>query len=151
MTAFGKACEKLGVSIIKAYSPEAKGRVERFNGIYQDRLIKDMAFHGITDKESGNKWLRERFLTEMNERFSHPPLSPENFHQEVPAGVKLNDVLYWRIIERYMETFWFDGIIAGFNLKEGVGRKPRRMFQYRSDWMEAYALSIEAWSKNTKK
>jgi len=42
MTAFGKACEKLGIEIITAYSPQAKGRVECRHGVFQDRFVKEL-------------------------------------------------------------------------------------------------------------
>lgn len=95
LTAFGKACQKLGVRIIEAHSPQAKGRVERKNGVYQDRLIKDMSFHAIRGMEAGNQWLRERFVGEMNQKFGHPAKSDLDLHQSLPKEVKLKDVFVW--------------------------------------------------------
>jgi len=95
LTAFGKACQKLGIRIIEAHSPQAKGRVERKNGVLQDRLIKDMAFHGITGVEPGNAWLRKRFLGSLNKQFARKPLSDVDFHQVLPTGTNLAEVFAW--------------------------------------------------------
>ena len=51
LTAFGKACRKLGIEIIAASSPQAKGRVERSHGVYQDRLVKELRLRKITTLE----------------------------------------------------------------------------------------------------
>src|ERR1017187_6296121 len=56
-TQFGRAMEQLGVELILANSPQAKGRVERMNGVLQDRLVKEMRLAGINDMESANRFL----------------------------------------------------------------------------------------------
>ena len=70
---FELACEKLGVEIITAYSPQAKGRVERNHAVYQDRFIKDLRLEGINDRESANeraKILEKKGSRERSERRS---------------------------------------------------------------------------------
>lgn len=62
LTQFGRACQKLGIRIITAHSPQAKGRVERSNRTYQDRLIKEMRLAGIEDIDSANEFLYGGFL-----------------------------------------------------------------------------------------
>lgn len=59
---FEQACRKLGIEIIKAYSPQAKGRVERKHGVYQDRLVKDLKLYGIKTIEAANNYLEDKFL-----------------------------------------------------------------------------------------
>ena len=54
LTAFGKACHKLGIQIIPAASPQAKGRIERRHGVLQDRLVKELRLRGIKDLEAAN-------------------------------------------------------------------------------------------------
>jgi len=49
LTAFGKACNKLGIELILAHSPQAKGRVERANGVYQDRFVKELSLRAICE------------------------------------------------------------------------------------------------------
>ena len=63
-TQFGRMCAKLGIRIIAASSPQAKGRVERHHGTHQDRLIKKMRLQGICDYEAANRYLGEQYLGE---------------------------------------------------------------------------------------
>lgn len=91
-TAFGKACAKLGIEIIPANSPQAKGRVERNHGVYQDRLVKEMALRGITTIAGANKLLHNGFTAELNAKFEREPAKPEDYHRPVPKGLDLADV-----------------------------------------------------------
>lgn len=68
-TQFGRAMEQLGVELILANSPQAKGRVERMNGVLQDRLVKALRLAGINDLESANRFLDATYLREFNRRF----------------------------------------------------------------------------------
>ncbi|MGH7801285.1 MAG: ISNCY family transposase, partial [Thermodesulfobacteriota bacterium] len=70
MTQFGRACQKLGIRIITAKSPQAKGRVERSNGTYQDRLVKELRLAEISDINSANKLLHGGFIDQLNQKFS---------------------------------------------------------------------------------
>ena len=65
-THFTRACADLGIEIINANSPQAKGRVERLFRTLQDRLIKDMRYAGITTIEAANRYLREEWLPRYN-------------------------------------------------------------------------------------
>ena len=69
-TQFGRMCEKLGITIIAASSPQAKGRVERAHGTHQDRLIKKLRLRGISNLEEANKYLRGDYIRAHNARFS---------------------------------------------------------------------------------
>ena len=66
LTQFGLMCEKLGVKIIAASSPQAKGRVERTHGTNQDRLIKKLRLKGVATHEEMNRYLREEYLPAHN-------------------------------------------------------------------------------------
>jgi hypothetical protein len=68
LTQFGRACHKLSIDIITAYSPQAKGRVERSNGTYQDRLVKELRLAGISDLDSAHEFLYAGFLEELNDK-----------------------------------------------------------------------------------
>jgi transposase len=92
LTAFGKACHKLGIQIIPAASPQAKGRIERRHGVLQDRLVKEMRLHGIKDLEAANALLAGGFLDTINERFAHSAASRVDYHRPVPKGLRLEDV-----------------------------------------------------------
>lgn len=72
LTQFGRACHELGIEMIKAHSPQAKGRVERLWGTFQDRLVVEMRLAGITTREEANRFLK-RFLPRYNAQFSVAP------------------------------------------------------------------------------
>lgn len=92
LTAFGRMCQKLGIRIIAAHSPQAKGRVERKHGVHQDRLIKKMRLQRIGTLEEGNDYLRRQYWAEHNRRFARPPAGPADFHTAVPQGLDLRKV-----------------------------------------------------------
>jgi len=90
-TDFEKACDKLGIEIKKAYSPQAKGRVERNHGVYQDRLVKELRLRNISTIEEANKFLWKTYLKKINAKFKKEPSKPEDAH--VPLlGIDLQDV-----------------------------------------------------------
>ena len=95
MTAFGKACKRLGIEIIRAHSPQAKGRVERNHGVYQDRLVKELRLQGVTTVEGANKLLAEGFSEALNAKFEHRPASHTDFHRRVPKKLNLAEVFCW--------------------------------------------------------
>ena len=92
LTQFGRAMRDLGVTMIYARSPQAKGRVERVNRTFQDRLVKEFQMLGITTLEQANAYLEKTFLKTLNDLIHHTPASGANLHQAVPRHVKLEDV-----------------------------------------------------------
>ncbi|MDA1082306.1 MAG: ISNCY family transposase [Gemmatimonadetes bacterium] len=74
-THFGHMCEKLGIQIIGAASPQAKGRVERGHGTHQDRLIKKLRLAGIHTIDAANTFLEATYLAAHNARFAIAPAS----------------------------------------------------------------------------
>ncbi|NQT03505.1 MAG: ISNCY family transposase [Planctomycetes bacterium] len=93
LTQFGRAMNTLGVRIVPAYSPQAKGRVERTNGTFQDRLVKEMRLEGIKTIEEGNQFLEEVFLPKHNEKFNVMPKKEEDLHRPIPENIILEEVL----------------------------------------------------------
>ncbi len=81
VTQFGRACSKLGIEIIRAHSPEAKGRVERSNGVYQDRLVKELRLEQISDIDKANELLQGRFDRDLNTRFAVEPKEKADYHR----------------------------------------------------------------------
>ena len=77
LTDFGRAMKQLKVELIIAKSPQAKGRVERFNRTLQDRLIKALRRRGISNIAEANEYLQEVFINEFNQRFSVNPELPD--------------------------------------------------------------------------
>jgi hypothetical protein len=61
-TQFGRMCERLEIRIIAANSPQAKGRMERNNGVHQDRLVKKLGRKGIQDYQAANAYLQAEYL-----------------------------------------------------------------------------------------
>lgn len=92
LTQFGRMCAKLGIAIIPASSPQAKGRIERHHGTHQDRLVKKLRRRGIADLEAANRYLDAEYWADHNRRFARPPASTEDFHVAVPRGVSLDEV-----------------------------------------------------------
>lgn len=91
LSQFQRSCAKLGIDVIHAQSPEAKGRVERLFKTLQDRLVKEMRLEGVKTLEEANKFL-ERFLVRFNARFSVPAGSGADLHRTIPKGTDLNGI-----------------------------------------------------------
>jgi transposase len=72
LTQLGRALKELGVQAIAAYSPQARGRSERNFGTWQGRLPQELRLAGITTVEGANKFLREKYIKEFNDKFSVP-------------------------------------------------------------------------------
>jgi hypothetical protein len=92
VTQFGRMCEKLGIEIIAAGSPQAKGRVERNHGTHQDRLIKKMRRKKIRTHEQANIYLQQEYLPEHNERFRRAAAEVEDYHRRAPSATQLREV-----------------------------------------------------------
>jgi hypothetical protein len=90
-TQFERALKELGIKVIHANSPQAKGRIERVFGTFQDRLIKEMRLANIRTKKESNHFL-ERFLPTYNKRFSKEPIKKANLHRPLSKGVKLKEI-----------------------------------------------------------
>lgn len=82
MTQFQKSMKLLGIQVINANSPQAKGRIERLFGTLQDRLVKELRLSGIVTIKDGNKFLKE-FIPKFNDRFSVYPTKDGNVHRQL--------------------------------------------------------------------
>jgi hypothetical protein len=102
-TQFGRAMEQLGVELMLANSPQAKGRVERMNGTLQDRLVKALRLEGIGEVAAANQYLCQTFLPALNRRFKVKPASPADVHRAAPQ--RLDEVLSWEE-ERVVQGDW---------------------------------------------
>jgi hypothetical protein len=90
LTQFGRMCAALGIQIIAASSPQAKGRVERNHGTHQDRLVKKLRRLRIADATAANVFLATTYLPEHNDRFAQAPASAEDFHRRTPSRAALD-------------------------------------------------------------
>lgn len=93
LTQFGRAMKGLGVRLDPAGSPQAKGRVERRHGLFQDRLLRALRLEGIRDLQEANRYLKTKFLPLLNRRWTLSPAQPADLHRPVPPGTILHEVL----------------------------------------------------------
>ena len=91
LTQFGAMCGRLGIRIIAASSPQAKGRVERNHGTHQDRLIKKMRRKKIGTHAAANEFLAREYLEEHNGRFAVAAAEPEDYHRARPRKAELDE------------------------------------------------------------
>ena len=104
-THFGRAMETLDVGLVLAHSPQAKGRVERRHGVFQDRLVKALRLKKIKTLDVANGYLNDEFLDDLNERFHVEARSPTDLHRPLPHGLKLEHVLCYQE-ERLVQNDW---------------------------------------------
>jgi hypothetical protein len=84
--------EELGVRMIYAYSPQAKGRIERKFGVFQDRLCSELRLHNISTPEEANRYLWEKFIPKHNQMFFRSAKEPGSAYRQIPKGLVLKDV-----------------------------------------------------------
>ena len=89
---FERALRELGVEVVHANSPQAKGRIERLFGTLQDRLVKEMRLRGIRTLEDANTFLGE-YLPIYNRRFSVSPKERDHLHRPLGRGLDLDAIL----------------------------------------------------------
>ena len=114
LTQFGRAMRELGVELILAHSPQAKGRVERRHGVFQDRFVKALRLQQINTLESANSYLEREYLAELNEKFPVAARSSLNLHRPLPRGLNLNHVLCYqeqRVVQNDWTVSWCNRIL----------------------------------------
>ena len=104
LTQFGRACKELGIRIDVAYSPQAKGRVERKHGVCQDRLIKEMRLAGVSSIQEANDFL-PKWLPGFNRKFAIPPRSDADLHRPIRSDIKLESI-FCRHELRTLQNDW---------------------------------------------
>ena len=92
-TQMQRAWEELGINVIFAESPQAKGRIERLWGTFQDRLISELRLEGISSLEGANKYLQTVFLSKYNKKFTRKPRVEESAYRIIPKGMDLDQIL----------------------------------------------------------
>jgi hypothetical protein len=105
VTQFGRMCAKLGIEVIAASSPQAKGRVERQHGTHQDRLVKKLRRQGISSHEQANVYLERDYLPEHNGRFARAAAKAEDYHRRAPRAAEL-DRIFCLENERTISNDW---------------------------------------------
>jgi hypothetical protein len=89
---FGRALGELGVALIPAYSPQAKGRIERLFKTFQDRVIKEMRLAGVSTRDAANQFLAA-YLPTYNRRFTVAPAQEADLHRPRPTARVLEPIL----------------------------------------------------------
>jgi transposase len=92
MSHFEQSLDTLGVEVIHAYSPQAKGRIERLFGTFQDRVVKEMRLAGVSNIPEGNAFL-ESYLPLYNRRFAQEAAEKADFHRPVVNKRALDAIL----------------------------------------------------------
>jgi len=93
LSEFGRALTELAVKLIHAYSPQAKGRIERQFNTLQDRLIKELRLRGISTMEEANRFLEDTYWTAYNKKFMVKALHEDSMHRSVSKGLDLDRIL----------------------------------------------------------
>jgi transposase len=125
LTQFGRMCATLGIQIIPASSPQAKGRIERNHGTQQDRLVKKLRRQGIADLATANAFL-ETYWTDHNARFARVAQSADDFHVAPPRGLRL-DTVFRLHEERVVSNDWVVRYAnRHFQLERQSGQAPAR-------------------------
>lgn len=125
LSEFGRALTELKVKLIHAYSPQAKGRVERLFETLQDRLVKELRLRGISTIEEANVFLDDSYWTAFNKKFMVKAHHKDDLHMPVPKGLNLDKILCIRT-ERTVDN---DNTIKHnkkfYQLKEALPKKSK--------------------------
>ncbi|MFH1772108.1 MAG: ISNCY family transposase [Candidatus Omnitrophota bacterium] len=161
LSQIGRALEELGVEVIYANSAQAKGRVERAWGTFQDRLCSELRLHKISTPHGANHYLLEEFLPKHNRKFAHPAKEPGSAYRSVPKGLNLNNIFcikeertvapdntisykskYYQLLpDEYRVSFtkakvmvheWLDGSIHIFYKGKELKNKPIPKVRYKN-------------------
>lgn len=152
---FERACKKLGIRIIKAHSPQAKGRVERNHAVYQDRFVKELRLKKVKTVEKANEVLEGGFIDKLNQKFEKLARNPQSAHRPL-NGIDLNQILCWEY-ERQVQNDWtFSFKNKCYQIKKPYGCtvKPKVQINVRkhldatlSAWYKGEQLSIKELDK----
>src|SRR5215831_8576252 len=93
LTQMGRALRELGIGWIAAYSPQAKGRVERSFQTDQDRLIKELRLAKVKTMPAANEFLEKEYWPEWNAKFARPAKGEEDLHRPMAEGFELGSAL----------------------------------------------------------
>ncbi|HUG49169.1 MAG TPA: ISNCY family transposase, partial [Candidatus Limnocylindria bacterium] len=137
----GRALVELGISSIAARSPQAKGRVERLFGTFQDRLVAELRLAGISERATANAFLAA-YLTRHNERFAVAAAEPAGDWLPVPRHLNLERVL----VLKYRRKVGKDHTIR---LDGRVLQLPRARYAYSAGRSRSICASTAAWSPST--
>lgn len=142
MSEFGRALKELGVQLIHANSPQAKGRVERLFGTLQDRLVKEMRLRGIGSIAEANEFLKG-YLPIYNRRFGKKAAEAENLHRPIPKGLNLDRILCIKTERTLKNDFTIAHDRKLYQIEEAVKTKKLMVEEYTNG-------SMAIWCKEQK-
>jgi len=122
-TQVGRALQTLGIHHIVAQSPQAKGRIERLWGTFQDRLVAELRLAGITTPPAGDAFLATIFLPAFNAQFAVPPAVAASVYRPVPRGVDLERVCAFHYTRRVAADNTVRVEAVTLQLPPGPGRR----------------------------
>ena len=92
-THFERAMEELAIKLIFADSPQARGRAERINGIFQDRLVAELRLHNITDTDKATTYVNEIFIPQYTGLFGKEPEDTIPAWRKIPDSLNIDNIL----------------------------------------------------------
>jgi hypothetical protein len=143
MSEFGRALKELGVELIHANSPQAKGRVERLFNTLQDRLVKEMRLKGISSIAEANEFLKE-YLPIYNRRFAKKAAHIENLHRPIPKGLNLRRILCIKTERTVRNDFTIAHDRKFYQIEETVKTKKLMVEEYTDGSMAIWCKEKRA-------
>jgi transposase len=122
---FEVACHKLGIQVLVAYSPQAKGRVERNHAVYQDRFVKELTLEGISTIDEANQYLKNRYLPKINTKFEKPAKEPDDAHAPLIDPEGLEDIFCFEHRRTVSNDFVVQFENRIFQIDKGSRPRPR--------------------------
>lgn len=146
LTHFSRACKKCGIEIIKAYSPQAKGRVERNHAVYQDRFVKELKLRKITTIDQANELLSHGFVNQLNEKFAKPAQDPHDAHVPLSSEDDLDQHLCWEYTRHVYNDWTIRFESQYFQIEENAGVRSGQKITLRKHMDDTISL----WYKNDR-
>jgi len=137
MSEFGRALKELGVELIHAHSPQAKGRVERLFNTLQDRLVKEMRLRGVSSIAEANEFLKE-YLPPYNRRFAKKAAHTENLHRPISKGLNLHRILCIKTERTVRNDFTIAHDRKLYQIEEAVNTKKLMVEEYTDGSMAVW-------------
>lgn len=126
LTQFTRAMRQLGIGVIPANSPQAKGRVERGFGTHQDRLVKELRLADISTMEDANKFLHEVYIPKHNRNYAVEPAARVDVHKPLLPGHDLAAILSIQLQRQVQNDFTIRHRNRFFQLEEKQPIRLRR-------------------------
>lgn len=103
-TQFERATQELGIKLIHAHSPQAKGRIERAFATLQDRLVKELRLASVSTLAEANRFL-DGYLPRFNTQFEREPREPEDLHRSLPKGLKFEEIFCLKTVRTILDGY----------------------------------------------